>query len=70
MAYGKVTKIFAEVKKMWDHEKGCFYDGEEVRVQVLTERTSSDWGERWSGQRSRPAMVNPLNITALPVEIK
>ena len=70
MAYGNVLKIFADKQVLWDHDKRCHYDGEAVRVQVLTERTSSDWGEEWSGRRSRPAMVNPLNITALPVRIK
>lgn len=33
-----------------------------VEVQVLTERTSSHWG---NGQRSRPAWVNEMNITAI-----
>jgi len=34
----------------------------EVQVQVLTEKTSGSWDNK---QRSRPAWVNPMNITAI-----
>lgn len=37
---------------------------DDVTVQVLTERTSGHWG---NGARSRPAWVNPMNVTALAV---
>ena len=33
-----------------------------IEVQVLTERTSGAWN---NGKRTRPAWVNPMNITAL-----
>lgn len=69
MAYGKVLKIIGEKKTLWDHEKMEHYEGEAISVQVLTEQTSSDWGGEWSGKRKRPAMINPLNVTALPIKL-
>lgn len=35
----------------------------EIQIQVLTEKTSGAWD---NAKRSRPAWVNPMNITALP----
>ena len=34
--------------------------GDTYKVQVLTEKTSGRWG---NGPRTRPAWVNPMNIT-------
>lgn len=34
----------------------------QIEVQVLTERTSGRWGNE---RRSRPAWVNPMNITSV-----
>ncbi len=63
MAYGKVLWIKAEAKPVWDYAaKKWREDLETVTVQVLTERTSGNWGNE---KRTRPALVNPLNITAI-----
>ncbi len=64
MAYGRVLKIRGVTRKRY--EKGEVVDLEDITVTVLTQRTSGEWG---NGPRSRPAAVNPLNITALPVHI-
>lgn len=34
----------------------------EIEVQVLTEKTSGHWGNR---ERTKPAWVNPMNVTSL-----
>lgn len=72
MAVGRVTEVLVAERmarrSVPDPSKaGAWivehYTVEEVRVQVLTERTSGSWD---NGKRSRPAWVNPMNITALP----
>jgi hypothetical protein len=45
--------------KRWVDEQLPYDD---ITVQVITGRTSGLWG---NGQRSRPAWVNPMNVTAL-----
>lgn len=40
-----------------------FTDYDDVTVQVRTLKTSGHWD---NGERSKPAWVNPMNITALP----
>ncbi len=62
MAIGRVVKIEATPGRVWDNEV-CAY-GYRFRVQVLTERTSGCWNNK---RRSRPAWVNEMNITALPI---
>lgn len=64
MAIGKVLKMWAEDKVVWDHDLRKHVPGADIKVQVLTERTSGGWD---SGPRTRPAMVTPLNITAIKV---
>ncbi len=64
MALGTVQQIRAKPGKHWDLEtrryveEGVF----DVEVQVLTEKTSGHWGNK---ERSKPAWVNPMNITAI-----
>lgn len=50
MAEGRVLRI----------EMDTFYNN--LKVQVLTERTSGSWNNE---KRNRPAWVNPMNITAM-----
>lgn len=50
MAIGRVLQIQIDA-----------YDN--IKVQVLTEKTSGRWNNT---QRTRPAWVNPMNITAIP----
>jgi hypothetical protein len=38
--------------------------GWEIEVQVLTEKTSGAWSNK---KRTKPAWVNAINVTALPV---
>jgi hypothetical protein len=64
MAVGTVVAMRAlEVNDDFDREtrtwRGKRWD---VEVRVLTEKTSGHWGNR---ARSKPAWVNPMNITSL-----
>lgn len=68
MALGRVQQIRA---REVDHHDYHEVDGQrrwgivgkrwDVEVQVLTEKTSGHWG---NSARSKPAWVNPMNITA------
>lgn len=64
MALGRVQRIRAHKQSpYWDAEaRKQVKDGWrwEVEVQVLTERTSGRWGNE---ARTKPAWVNPMNIT-------
>lgn len=53
MAYGKILKIILKER---------YEDHYEYKVQVLTYRTSGNWDNK---KRTRPAYVNPMNITKL-----
>lgn len=83
MAIGEVVKIESETREGWDYElaaegdevayvdtdrnlsyKRVPSDDVRVRVQVRTLRTSGSWNNE---KRSKPAWVNPMNITALPL---
>lgn len=72
IALGKVQKLRVD-----EHSKTAWFYGPpalrsvvrlvspenwNIEVQVLTEKTSGNWG---NGKRSRPAWVNPMNITAV-----
>ncbi len=65
MAVGRVVKL--EIPELGYDAQRAIDSGREVRrevcVQVLTAKTSGHWG---NGPRTRPAWVNPMNITALP----
>ena len=73
MAIGKILKIRARTYDrgywtgVWTPETPRVYvkTGEQtdVEVQVLTEKTSGSWDNT---KRSKPAWVNPMNITAIP----
>lgn len=68
MALGRVQQIRATEVDDWDYR---IVDGErkwtkegkrwEVEVLVLTLKTSGNWGNE---KRTKPAWVNPMNITA------
>lgn len=66
MAIGKVLKI--ELPELGYWQQQAVDAGrevwEELRIQVLTERSSGHWNNE---ARTRPAWVNSMNITALPV---
>lgn len=67
MAVGTLLKI-----EVATHVSPIYRDGqlrrewEEVTCQVLTSRTSGQWNNK---ARTKPAWVNPMNITALPVTL-
>jgi hypothetical protein len=68
MAIGRVRMIRARetYDYTWDgtsRVKSNTPVGWEIEVQVLTEKTSSTWVD---SKRTKPAWVNPHNITALP----
>lgn len=51
--------------KKYDQDKPFVWDEveyDEITVQVLTSKTSGRWDNK---QRTRPAWVNPMNITAI-----
>jgi hypothetical protein len=52
MAIGRVLKIDYDATRPYDSFK----------IQVLTEKTSGNWNNE---KRTRPAFVNPMNITAI-----
>lgn len=66
MAIGTVKAIRCRQyeSQTWDRETQTH--GKELRwefeVQVLTTKTSGHWGNK---QRTRPAWVNPMNITSV-----
>lgn len=65
MALGTVKQIRTKnvVFYSYDSSKGRYQvPGVEVEVQVLTEKTSGNWN---NGERTKPAWVNPMNVTAL-----
>lgn len=64
MALGEVRAIRAweNMRKDWDRETREYIAGFEVEVQVVTQRTSGSWNNK---QRTRPAWVNPMNITSM-----
>lgn len=66
MAIGAVRQIRSKEVTLhrWNHETRERYTepGIEIEVQVLTEKTSGHWGNQ---ERTKPAWVNPMNITAL-----
>jgi len=58
VAYGQVLKTILREQS--------YYGGRyEYKVQVQTYMTSANWNNR---SRSRPAYVNPMNVTALTPE--
>lgn len=68
MALGRVKQIRAHEVDDWDYrivdgQRKWTQDGKrwDVEVQVLTEQTSGHWGNE---KRTKPAWVNPMNITA------
>jgi hypothetical protein len=66
MAVGTVKQIRAldGLRWHWDRETNTRSQipHTTVEVQVLTEKTSGGWNNK---ERSKPAWVNPMNITAL-----
>lgn len=65
MAIGEVKAMRAGKRRRWDYETRTYSDTEfdwEIEVQVLTEKTSGAWNNK---TRTRPAWVNPMNITSL-----
>lgn len=66
MAIGTVKQIRTRQYEAnrWDQESKSYYKVSmvEIEVQVLTERTSGHWDNE---KRSKPAWVNPMNVTSL-----
>lgn len=73
MAIGEVKQIRArqEPRYRWENHPDPEQTGRQrvltghvdvVEVQVLTERTSGGWNNK---ERTKPAWVNPMNITSL-----
>ena len=75
MAIGTVQAMRGEQQRRlvsWDWEEkdgqrtrrinDVYEDYWEVEVQVLTQKTSGAWSNK---ERSKPAWVNPMNITSL-----
>lgn len=67
MAIGTVVKMRAENVKIRSYYEPKEETRVDVTVQVLTEKSSGYWGD---APRTRPAWVNPMNITALPVGVE
>lgn len=75
MALGTVQAIRAWYRKRlvsrdWsvpgDRSRDVYEAYWDVEVQVLTQKTSGAWNNK---ERTRPAWVNPMNITALPINL-
>ncbi len=66
MAIGRVLKMKTETKKRYAgrDENGVqlYAPYDDITVQVFTYRTSGAWD---NGQRTRPAWINPMNVTAI-----
>lgn len=62
MAIGKVIQIRARVSQTWDRDSREMVPVWDVQVQVITERTSGHWD---NSARTKPAWVNPMNITSV-----
>lgn len=63
LAFGEVKKLRLKTVFDWNQARQRI-EQDSVEVQVLTTKTSGHWNNE---KRTRPAWVNEMNISALPI---